>query len=169
MRAFVSVSIVVNVFDDTTNSVSAGSRSAERAGDVGAVDVGDEAGVQVRVAVGVEGPGGHRRAEVGAADADVDDGADAPAGGALPVTAADTVGEVAHAGEHLVDVGHDVVAVELDPLAGRRAQGDVEDGAVLADVDPLAGEHRVPPRGDAGVSATASRAASTWSSMRCFE
>ena len=41
--ALVSVSSVVNVFEQTMNSVSAGVEVARRLGEVGAVDVGDEA------------------------------------------------------------------------------------------------------------------------------
>ena len=41
--ALVMVSSVVKVFEETMNSVSAGSRSRDRFGEVGAVDVGDEA------------------------------------------------------------------------------------------------------------------------------
>ena len=36
----------------------------------------------------------------------------------------------ASAVEHLVDVGHDVVAVDLDHCVGRRAQRHVQHGAV---------------------------------------
>ena len=57
-------------------------------GEVGAVDVGDEAERQIAVAVVLERLVGHHRAEVGAADADVDDVADALAGVALPLAAA---------------------------------------------------------------------------------
>ena len=71
--ALVSVSCVVNVFDATMNSVSAGSRSLGRLGQVRAVDVRDEAKRQVAVAVIAEGLISHHRPEVRAADADVDD------------------------------------------------------------------------------------------------
>ena len=42
------------------------------------------------------------------------------------VAVAHLVGEVAHPAEHLVDVGHDVVTVDLDDLVGRRPQRDVQ-------------------------------------------
>ena len=48
-RALVSVSRVVKVFDATMNSVAAGSRSRIASDEVGAVDVGDEAEVEVAV------------------------------------------------------------------------------------------------------------------------
>ena len=40
-------------------------------------------------------------------------------------------------------VGYDVVPVDLDVLADRRAQRDVQDRAVLGHVDALATEHRL--------------------------
>ena len=57
--------------------------------------------------------------------------------------------EVGHPVEHGVHVGHDVLAVDHDRRAARRAQRDVEHGAILRDVDLLAAEHGV----DAGAQA----------------
>ena len=57
---------------------------ARRLGEVGAVDVGDEAEGQLALAVVAQRLVGHHRAEVRAADADVDDVADALAGVAGP-------------------------------------------------------------------------------------
>ena len=57
---------------------------ADRFGEVGAVDVRDEAEGQAAVAVVPERLVGHDRPEIGAADADVDDVADRLAGVALP-------------------------------------------------------------------------------------
>ena len=88
-------------------------------GEIGAVHVGDEAERQVAVAVVLERLVGHDGAEVGAADADVDDVADALAGVALPVAAANPVGKGGHLVEDGVDRRHDVFAVHHD----RRAFG----------------------------------------------
>ena len=52
--------------------------------------------------------------------------------------AADLVGEGGHPVEHRVHLGHDVDAVDEDLLALWRAQGDVQNGALLRDVDLLA-------------------------------
>ncbi len=93
---------------------------------------------------------GHDRAEVGAADADVDDVANALAGVALPRAAAHAVREVGHLVEHGVDLRHDVLAVHDDRRAARGAQGHVQDGAVLRDVDLLAAEHGVDALAQAG-------------------
>ena len=120
-------------------------------GEVGAVDVGDEAEGQVALAVVLQRLVGHDRAEVGAADADVDDVADALAGVALPLAAADAVGEGGHLVEHRVHRGDDVFAVDDDRLALGSAQGDVQDGAVLGDVDLVAAEHRVDLLAQAGL------------------
>ena len=124
---------------------------ARRLGEVGAVDVGDEAEGHGAVAVVLERLVGHHRAEVRAADADVDDVADALAGVALPRAAADAVGEVGHLVEHGVDLGHHVLAVDDDRRALGRAQRHVQDGAVLGDVDLLAPEHGVDPLAQAGL------------------
>ena len=53
--------------------VVSGESSFQRLGDMGAVDVGDEVGARAVLAVGLEGFGDHDGAEVGAADADVDE------------------------------------------------------------------------------------------------
>ncbi len=74
----------------------------------------------------------HLRPEVAAADADVDDVADAAGGG------------IAHAfgvGEHLVEDA--VHFVGKRPGAARCAQGGVQHCAAFGGVDRLAGEHRV--------------------------
>ena len=77
MRALVIVSWVVNVFDAMMKSVDARIDGPQRLGEVRAVDVRDE--VQPRTLAGVRRQrfGDHRRPEVRAADADVDDVGDA--------------------------------------------------------------------------------------------
>ena len=67
--------------------------------------------------------------------------------------------EVGHLVEHGVDLGHDVLAVDDDGCALRRAQRHVQDGALLGDVDLLAAEHGVDPRAQAGLLAPAAAAA----------
>ncbi len=103
-RALVSVSRVPKVLLDTMNSVVAGSRPVERGRGVGRVDVADEPALEPGLAVGLQRLVGHHRTEVGAADADVDDGADPLAGDAGPRAGADPVGEVVDPAQHLVDV-----------------------------------------------------------------
>ena len=112
-------------------------------GDVGTVDVRDEAVGHRAVDVVTQRLHRHLRPEVAAADADVHHGAHPLAGVARPVTRSHALGERAHAIEDLVHLGHDVASVDLDARPARGAQGHVHDGAILRDVDPLAGEHRL--------------------------
>ena len=112
---------------------------------VRAVHVRDEAERQVAAAVVAQRLIRHRRPEIGAADPDVDHVPDRLAGCTQPGAAANAIAERSHAVEHLVDVAHDVLAVDDERALPRHPQGDVEDGAVLGDVDVLAAEHRVAP------------------------
>ena len=91
--------------------------------------------------VGVERTVGHRRAEVGAADADVHHVGDA-------IVGPHAVGERSHLIEHLVHVRHDVDSVDRHHRALRGTERNVHHGAVLGDVDVLAGEHRIAARFD---------------------
>ena len=118
--------------------------------EVGAVDVGNEAKRHGALAVMLQRFVGHHRPEVGAADADVDDVANALAGVAFPGAAADAVGKIRHLVEHGVDLRHHVLAIDDDGCASRRAQGHVQDGAVFRDVDLLAPEHGVDALAQAG-------------------
>ena len=122
---------------------------ARRLGEVRPVHVGDEAERHVALAVVAQRPVGHHGAEVGAADADVDDARDRLAGVAPPLARADPLGERGHAVEHLVHVRDDVAPVDDQRALARHAQGDVQHRAVLGDVDVLAGEHGVAPLGHA--------------------
>ena len=65
------------------------------------------------------------------------------AGVAGPGAGADAFGEAGHPVQHRVDGRHDVLAVDDDRGAFRRAQRDVQHRAVFRDVDPVAAEHRV--------------------------
>ena len=158
--ALVSVSSVVKVFEQTMNSVSAGSRS--RVASAKSVPSTFETKRKRHVALAVvpQRLVGHHRAEVGAADADVDDVADALAGMPEPVAAAHLVGERGHAVEHRVHLGHDVVAVDDDRTAPRGARKrDVQHRALLGRVDLLAAEHRVDALAQAALLGQPQRAA----------
>ena len=159
MWALVIVSSVVNVFDETMNSVSAGSRSRMASAKSVPSTFETKRKVEAALAVVPQRLVGHDRPEVGAADADVDDVADALAGVALPCAAAHAVGEVGHPVEHGVDLGHDVLAVDDDRRAARCAQRHVQHGAVLGDVDLLAREHGVDALAQAGLLGEPKRAA----------
>ena len=150
--AFVIVSIVVNVFDEITNNVDAGSRPSVASKKSVASALATKRAAMSGVGEVGERFGGHAGPEVGAADADVDDGPDPLAGVAGPLAAPHPVGEPAHLVEDGVDRGNDVLAVDFDALVARRAERDVEDGAVFGDVDVLAGEHRIAELLDAGAA-----------------
>jgi hypothetical protein len=94
---------------------------------------------------------GHARAQVRAADSDVDEVSDPAPGVPGPAAAAHPLREARHAVENLVDPGHHVLTVHKDRCVAGCAEGDVEDGAVLAPVDPLAGEHGVDAPAQAGL------------------
>ena len=117
--ALVIVSSVLNVLDEMMNSVSSAAEIPGRLHEVGGVHVGDEPEGHVPVGVVAERLVGHHRAEVGAADADVDHVADPLAGVAGPRSRTHPVGEVGHPVEHLVHLRHDVLAVHHQ----RRARG----------------------------------------------
>ena len=138
-------------------------------GEVGAVDIGDEAEGQVALAVMPQGLVGHHRPQVGPADADVDDVADALAGVALPLAAADPVGEVGHLVEHGVDLRHDVFAVHHDglPLGARRATCSTARFSVTLIFSPRNMASMRARRPDS--FANCKRSPSVSSVMRCFE
>ena len=116
---------------------------AGRLPDIGAVDVGHESHVEAAVAVVAQRLVTHRRAEVAAADADVDDARDGLPGVALPLTGAYALCELAHLVEHRMHAGYDIDAVDDDVLGARRAQRDVQHGALFGHVDLVAAEHRL--------------------------
>ena len=104
VRALVSVSSVVNVLLATMNSVSSGSRSAV-ASRMSVPSMLDTNRKRIeRSLYWTQRLRRHRRPEVAAADADVDDIADGLAGGARPVAAADPERERGHPVENLVHV-----------------------------------------------------------------
>ena len=104
-------------------SVSAGIEVVGRLGEVGAIDVGDEAEGHRAFAVMPQRLVRHYGSQVGAADADVDDVADALSGVALPCAAADAIGEIRHLVEHGMNLRHHVLAVDHDrcPRGARSA------------------------------------------------
>ena len=149
--ALVMVSSVVKVFEETMNSVSAGSRSRTASAKSVPSTLETNRNVMRAVAVMLERLVGHDRPEVGAADADVDDVADALAGVALPLAAADAVGRSRPSCRARRGPGAPRSRRRrrwTAPLRG--AQGDVQDRALLRDVDLLSPEHGVDARSQAG-------------------
>ena len=115
-------------------------------GHVGAVDVRNKvdfrgvfAGNRL-VGIRLEGFGHHHRTEVGTADTDVHHVLDGLAGVALPLAAADEVGEIFHVLEHGADFGHHVLAIDADRVITLVAERGVEHGALFGGINLLAGE-----------------------------
>ena len=123
----------------------------DRLREVAGVDVGDEPHLEAVLHVRLERLVRHDRAQVGAADADVDDGPHALAGHAGPLAGADLVGEREHLGELGLHVAVDVLAVDDERRRGARraAQGRVQHRAVLGHVDVVAAQHRLEAVGQA--------------------
>ncbi len=129
-----------------------GIEAARGFGQRGAVDVGDERQVQVALAVVLQRLIRHHRAEVGAADADVDHMADGLAGVAAPGAAADLLAEGGHSVQHRMHLGDDVDAVDPQLLARGRTQGRVQHRALFGRVDHIAAKHRGDVLGQAAVT-----------------
>ncbi len=132
-------------------SVSAGVEIVYRFDKIGAIHVGHEAEGHRAVAIVAQRFVGHHRAQVGAADADVDDVADALAGVALPCAAANAIGKICHLVEHGVDLRHHVLAVHANGFASRRAQRHMQNRPLLRDVDLLAVKHGFDARLQSGL------------------
>src|SRR5713101_2037570 len=87
---------------------------ASRFGEIGAVDIRNETDGQAAIAIVPQRLVRHHRAEVRAADADIDAVANSLAGVTFPFATTDTVRELRHPVEHLMYAGHDVFAVDDD-------------------------------------------------------
>ena len=116
---------------------------ARRFDEIGPIDVRHEPERHRALAIVLQRLVSHNRAEIGAADADIDDVPDALARMALPVAAPHAVDESAHAIEDRMNLRDDVFAVDDDRGSPRRAQRDMQHGAALGNVDLLAAKHRV--------------------------
>src|SRR5215472_1317 len=88
----------------------------------------------------------HYGAEVGPADADVDDVTNPLTSVPLPFTAADAVGEIRHPVEHRMNMWDDVLAIDDNRCPSWRPQGNVQHSPVLGGSDFVAPEHRVDAR-----------------------
>src|SRR5262245_55307550 len=115
----------------------------DRLGEVRAVDIGDEAKRHGSLAVVLQSLVGHHRPEVGAADTDVNDVANALAGMALPCASPASVGKVSHLVEHGVDCRDHVLTINHDGSAFWGTQSDMQDSPVFRDIDLLAPEHGI--------------------------
>jgi len=112
----------------------------QRLGQVAGIEVGDEMDLQVALGVEAQGGAGHARAQVRAADADVNDVAQGAAAESDPVPRAHAAGGGGHPLPDLADARHDVDAADPQRATGRIAQRPVQCRPALGLVDLLAGE-----------------------------
>ena len=107
--------------------------------EIDAVHVGDKPERHVALAVVAQGFVGHHGAEVRAADAHVDDVFDTLAGETFPIAAANAVAErpPSFRGPHARRERR-LLPIHENRLVFRRAQRDVQNGAVFGDIDLLA-------------------------------
>jgi hypothetical protein len=115
-----------------------GAQVARRLGEIRTIHIGDETKGHVSLAVILQCLVGHRRPEVRAADADVDDISNALPGMALPYSAVDAFGKLRHLVKHGVNLGNDIHAINEDLRAFWSAQCHMQNGAPLSDVDLFA-------------------------------
>ena len=127
------------------NSVSAGVQVQRGLVEIRSIDIGNEAERHRAVAERAQRTIGHLGPQVGPADADIHDVADALAGMSGEFAAAQARGERRHRVQHPVDIGHHIGAIDLDAGVARRAQRHMQNGAAFGGVDYLAGKHRVAP------------------------
>ena len=92
----------------------------------------------------------HRRAEIGAADADIDHIGELGAAGRGDRSRAKPRGEGRHALQHVIDRRHDVFPVHMDGLVRTIAQGDMQHGAVFRRIDRRARKHGIALAGNVG-------------------
>jgi hypothetical protein len=109
--------------------------------EIGAVHVGDKTEVQVALAVMLQGRVGHHRAEIRAAQTDIDDVADAFAGVPQPLAAANLVGKSRHPIENHMYFRYNVYAVHKHALALGGTQGGMQHRVLFGHVDFVAVEH----------------------------
>ncbi len=124
-------------------------RLRQRAREVVRIGIGDKRKRLRRIRLAPERPGEHARAEVGAADADVDHRAHRLAAMAQQALAANGVAEGAHALLGLAHQRHDIAARREHLQPG--AQRHVQHGAVFGVIDMLAFEHARAPALDPGL------------------
>src|SRR5580704_3830597 len=109
--------------------------------EVCAIDVRNETKRQGTFAVILERLVCHHRPEVGPADADVDDVADALTGVAGPCATPDTIGQPRHSVQNGVHLRYHVLVIDNDGCSPRSSQSCVQDRSILCNIDFLATEH----------------------------
>lgn len=127
--------------------------SLEDLGHVSTVNVGDEVGLQVPLAVVFEGLADHNGTKVGTTDTNVDDSVDGLAGITLPGARANRVGELLHVGKDRLDlVNTGLRDLEAALVSRGVSESNVQDGTALRGVNVLAGKHLVTESLDLGLT-----------------
>jgi hypothetical protein len=111
---------------------------AYRLREVRAIDIGNEPKGHISLAIVLECFMGHDRPEIGTANADVHDVANALAGVAFPRAGPHAVRELGHLVEHGMNLRNHVL---YNGSVFRRTKGHVQDRAFFRDVDLLSEKH----------------------------
>ncbi len=111
--------------------------------DVGAIYIGDEVETDVRGHVRRQGDGHHFRAQIGAANADIDYIGDTFSGVAPPFARPHSLAEPGHLRQNPIDLRHHVLAIDENGSVGAIAQCDMQHSSILGRVDLFAAEHRL--------------------------
>src|SRR5262245_26704755 len=114
--------------------------------EISAVNIGNEPEGHSALAVMPECLVSHHWPEIGSANADVDNVANALTGMALPFSTADTVREIGHLIQYGVDLRDYVLTVYDDGCSLGSTQGHVQDSPLFRGVDLLPPKHGVDPR-----------------------
>ena len=97
-----------------------------------------------------QGAGDHQRAQVRAADTEVDHVGDRLAGGAAPLAAVEGVDHLGQVLEALVDGRHDILAVHLEAGGARQTQRGVQRRTVFGAIDMFTGQQALDALLDTG-------------------
>lgn len=125
----------------------------EDLGHVSTVDVGDEVGLQVPLAVVLEGLADHNGTKVGTTDTNVDNSVDGLAGVALPRARANRVGELLHVRKDSLDlVNTGLRDLEAALVSRGVSESNVQNGTALRGVNVLAGKHLITESLDLGLT-----------------
>ncbi len=111
--------------------------------EVCAVNVGNEAKGEIAITVVLQGFVGHDRTEIGAADANIDDVANALASVTFPGAGTNAVTKGRHFIEYGMHIGDDVFPVNENSGVFGCAQCNMKDRAIFGDVDFVTAEHRI--------------------------
>ena len=84
----------------------------------------------------------HDRTQIRAANADVDDVANALPGKSQPLAAADSIREPSHSIEYFMNIQHNVFAIDNDDLIPCRTQRCMQNRPIFGAVDSFTAKHR---------------------------